>query len=103
MEGMDRVRTYPVTPPTIHKAPMTKAGIVMVKFGSEPWFEPERNRTERQIGVEVRPLVPDRTDGSVRGSAHLSFLENASERGLNPNPSKNFRMLLDTRMKPCSY
>lgn len=25
-EGMDRVRAYPVTPPTIHKVPITKAG-----------------------------------------------------------------------------
>ena len=24
---MDRVRVYPVTPPTIHKVPMTKAGM----------------------------------------------------------------------------
>jgi hypothetical protein len=74
----------------------------MVKFGSEPWFEPERNRTECQIGVEVRPLDPDRTDGSVQGSAHLSFSENASEHGLNPNPSKVFGILFDMRMKPCS-
>jgi hypothetical protein len=64
----------------------------MVKFGSEPWFEPKRNRTERQIGVKVRPLDPDRTDGSVRG---LFFSENASECGLNPNPSKVFRILFD--------
>ena len=61
--------------------------VVMVKFGSEPWFKPERNRTERQIRVDVRPLDPDRTDGSVQGSANPCFSENASERGSNPNPS----------------
>jgi len=26
-DGIERVRTYPVTPPTMHRVPMTNAGI----------------------------------------------------------------------------
>jgi hypothetical protein len=32
-DGMERVRAYPVTPPTMHRVPMTNAGIADYRRG----------------------------------------------------------------------
>lgn len=48
----------------------------MEKFSSEPRSEPEPDRSELQIWVQVRGFDQNRTVGSVRGSANSRTLAN---------------------------
>ncbi|KAN0128892.1 hypothetical protein V8E53_013265 [Lactarius tabidus] len=49
---------------------------LMEKFSSEPRSEPEPDRSELQIWVQVRGFDQNRTVGSVRGSANSRTLAN---------------------------
>jgi hypothetical protein len=56
--------------------PFVAIYLVMEKFSSEPRSEPEPDRSELQIWVQVRGFDQNRTVGSVRGSANSRTLAN---------------------------